>query len=63
MDLYLAFTNITEQVNIYDVYGICYNSTNSSEDNSDIGYSKVGNQLKSYKKSFTASDYTPWAKL
>lgn len=26
-----------------------------------MGLTKVGNELKAYKKGFTAMDYTPWA--
>jgi hypothetical protein len=71
MNLFNNFTDLTEQINIYDVFGVCYNTTPSVEENnsnsvlstSDIGFSKVGNQLKAYKKYFTAADYTPWAKI
>jgi len=60
---------MTEKVNVYDIYGICYDTSSKVENmnkhtifsSGDIGFSKVGNQLKAYRKHYTAADYTSWA--
>lgn len=54
-------------INIYDVYGKCWKSGSQPNNqfelyaaNSDMGFAKVGNSIKAYKKFFTAEDYTPF---
>lgn len=64
-DLMNTFNNLVSNINVYDVYGICYGSGARSDafelySSSDMGISKVANGLKTYKKSFTAADYTPF---
>jgi hypothetical protein len=66
-DLMTKFNNLVSDINVYDVYGICYQNGMSSKSDafnlyssSDIGFSKVSDSLKAYKKSFTAADYTPF---
>jgi len=56
------FEELTENINVYDVFRKCYTSTTGlemyGEDN--FGVAKVGNELKTYKKYYTAQDYSPW---
>lgn len=64
-DLMTRFNDLTSQINIYDIYGICYASGAKNDQftlysSSDMGLSKVGNEIKPYKKSFTSADYTPF---
>jgi len=63
------FNDLTQRINVYDVYGKCYaagvGSSSKSDafhlySSSDMGLSKVGNEIKAYKKSYTAADYTPF---
>jgi hypothetical protein len=59
------FNDLTSQINIYDIYGICYATGSKSDQftlysSSDMGLSKVGNEIKPYKKSYSAADYTPF---
>lgn len=58
-----------EDINIYDVYGICYptpppQKENSfelyGEDSTHHGHALVGDEIKRYKKYYTQADYTPW---
>jgi len=68
---FIRFSELTSDINVYDVYGICYSSgsTNSSASKNDkfklydskVGLTKLGNEIKTYKKSWTAKEYTPWA--
>ena len=68
MDLYDKFAADVDKVNVYDIFGYCYGLP--TEDGShkqfampgEKGLVKVGNEIKSYKKVFTAADYTPWAR-
>jgi hypothetical protein len=65
----MRFLDLTTDINIYDVYGICYQDGNGAfnsdkfqlYESKEIGISRVGSEMKTYKKSFTARDYTPWA--
>ena len=56
------FNELTANINTYDVFRKCWSTTTGmqmySEDN--FGLAKVGNELKPYKKYYTAADYTPW---
>lgn len=63
------FNDLTTQINVYDVYGKCWPASSSAgrsdpfqlySSNSDMGLSRVGDNIKAYKKSFTAADYTPF---
>jgi serine carboxypeptidase-like clade 1 len=64
-----TFNDLTSSINIYDVYGICYMNGGAENQDSDkfelystsnLGMAKVGDEIKTYKKSYTAADYTPW---
>jgi len=61
----MKFETLVEKVNIYNIFGYCYglNETEASTRASpnDMGFSVVNGQIKTYKKGFTADDYTPWA--
>lgn len=56
------FQQMTQGINTYDVYRKCYGFTPgmSMYDSDNFGMTKVGNEVKSYKKFYTAADYTPW---
>ena len=59
------FQALVAHVNIYDVYGTCYSSGMKNDKfelyaSSDMGMVKVGNEIKTYKKTYTAADYTPF---
>jgi carboxypeptidase C (cathepsin A) len=59
------FNNLVTNINVYDVYGICYQNGLRSEafelySSEDMGFSKVNNGLKTFKKTYTAADYTPF---
>ena len=55
-----------DQVNIYDIFGYCYPTSpdeallHSLYGENNRGLAVVGQELKTYKKFWTASDYTPW---
>ena len=59
--VFTNFTTLTDQVNVYDIYGICYETTENPQYSydifatSDIGFAKVGNELKKYKKVATSA--------
>jgi carboxypeptidase C (cathepsin A) len=58
------FNTLVQDVNIYNIFGFCYGLDPSSSNvfkSNEIGITSVGGQIKTYKKSFTADDYTPWA--
>lgn len=65
-DVFNNFTAMTENVNVYDIYGICYNATSEPKYSYDIfttsetAFRKLGNSLRTHRKYFTAMDYTPW---
>jgi serine carboxypeptidase-like clade 2 len=54
------------KVNIYDIFGTCWGlkPTDGSEhivtEPNERGFAVVGGQLKTFKKVYTAADYTPW---
>ena len=55
-----------DKVNIYDIFGYCYPAPpdeallHSLYGSNNRGLAVVGQELKTYKKFYTASDYTPW---
>ena len=64
-DLLTKFNNLVTNINVYDVYGTCYQNGVRSEafelySANDLGFAKVNNGLKAYKKTYTAADYTPF---
>ena len=56
------FEELTQNINVYDVFRKCYSSTTGLEmySGDNFGMAKVGNELKPYKKYYTAADYSPW---
>jgi hypothetical protein len=66
MDLFDKFSVDVEDINVYNIFGECYGlpGKNGKKVGSahERGLVKVGNELKSYKKYYTAADYTPWLK-
>lgn len=67
LDLFDRFNNFTDKVNIYNIFGYCYGlpSEDGSHENFaksyEMGFTTVNGHLKTFKKSFSARDYTPWA--
>jgi len=67
LDLLNKFDDAVADLNVYDIFGTCWGL--EAEDDSHLnlyhagekGIKAIGRQLKSYKKVFTAADYTPWA--
>ena len=65
MTLYENFAESVNNVNVYDITGTCWGLP--SEEGQPFtkagekGLTEVGGTLKSYKKNFSARDYTPWA--
>jgi hypothetical protein len=56
---------LTNRINVYDVYGECYAPGAKSDKfeiyaTSDMGLSKIGDEIKAYKKTYTAADLTPF---
>lgn len=54
-----------ENINVYDLFGLCYGATSGGEKNKvmsdgDIGMSVVGGTIRAYKRGYSARDYTPW---
>ena len=65
MNLYDTFASAVEKVNVYDIFGYCYGLPKNQKEHAlhhERGLTAVNGQIKSYKKSFTAADYTPWAR-
>jgi cathepsin A (carboxypeptidase C) len=65
-ELFLQFQINIQGINIYNIFGKCFGVDPESkptlyDTESDIGYSKVGNDILTYKKTATQRDYTPWA--
>eukprot|EP00347_Sterkiella_histriomuscorum_P004769 403359180 len=61
-----SFDSLTSNINVYDVFGKCYNSNEFMQlydTNSDFRLTKIDGQIKASKKFFTSTDYTPWVKL
>jgi hypothetical protein len=59
------FNALTTRINVYDVYGECYapgplNSSFELYSSSDMSFAKVGNEIKGFKNTYTAADYTPF---
>ena len=61
---------MTTDINIYNVYGYCYDTTPPSSNEeafemyqaeSQVGFQVVDGELRTYKKYATPQDYTPWA--
>lgn len=64
-DLMNKFNNLVADINVYDVYGICYSSGMKNDafelySSNDIGFTKVASDIKAYKKSYSSADYTPF---
>lgn len=69
-EYFVYFQSLVQGINVYNVYGKCYGVEEDSKiepslyaSNSDIGFTKVGNEIKTYKKSASAADYTSWVTL
>lgn len=66
MDLYTKFSDDTDKVNIYNIFGYCWGlptddgSHKNLASSDDMGITQVGGQIKTYKKAFSPRDYTPW---
>jgi hypothetical protein len=65
-DLYDRFAKDTQWINIYDIFGTCWGADEQKEKMRmygahEKGLQVVGGEIKSYKKSATYKDYTPWA--
>lgn len=58
------FGDLTQDINVYDVFGKCYKSASLFEQygQSEFGLLKSDSGLTAYKRFFTAQDYTPWVK-
>jgi len=56
------FQQLTAGINGYDVFRHCYLPDNGlmMYDSDNFGISKIGNEIKTYKKYYTSEDYTPW---
>jgi len=67
MDLMTKFSDDTDKVNVYNIFGYCWGlptedgSHKSIPKEGELGLTAVGGQIKTYKKVFTQKDYTPWA--
>lgn len=63
-DLYNEWGNLTDSVNIYDIFGTCYGNSNDSSSKwhsgNDFGLKMTGGKIQPYRKAFTTADYTPW---
>lgn len=67
---YENFSKVTTGagINVYDVYGICYPAPTEKTQNDsfeiyeskEVGITKIGNEIKTYKRQMSAKDYTPW---
>jgi hypothetical protein len=61
---FLAFQALTQNINVYNIYGKCFGLDESRNpklyESSDLGFTKVGNEIKTYKRYATPADYTPW---
>jgi serine carboxypeptidase-like clade 1 len=67
MSYFLDFRYMVDGINVYNIYGKCYGVEPDSsskpelyDTQSDVGFVKVGNEIKKYKRYATVSDYTPW---
>lgn len=59
------FDSLTASVNVYDVYGKCYSPDGKSamslyDTLQSTGFTKIGNEIKTYQKFFSSNDYTPF---
>ena len=61
------FNELTANINVYDIYGICYPPASALKSifvqlysTSNMGLAKVGNTIKAFKKVYTIKDYTPF---
>jgi len=65
MDLYETFVASINDVNIYDILGTCWGLPTEEghpfTKAGERGMTSVGGSIKTYKKNFSAGDYTPWA--
>jgi carboxypeptidase C (cathepsin A) len=63
-DLYWEWSNLTDQVNVYDIFGTCYGAKNDSSSKwysgNDYGLKMKNGKIQPYRKAFTQADYTPW---
>lgn len=67
---FLAFQYLTSGVNVYNIYGKCFGVEPESKakpemyaTKSDVGFKKVGNEIKTYKRFASQHDYTPWLNI
>lgn len=68
--LYDKWQTVTQDVNIYDIFGYCYKTDDEFAHSSLKPYhwdtrkelAVVGGQPKAHKKFFTADEYTPWVR-
>jgi hypothetical protein len=70
MDLYSVFANATTDIDIYNIFGYCYGLPDPNATQNEMhlavpghkerGLTVVSGHLKSYKKTFSQKDYTPW---
>jgi len=62
------FNYAVKDINVYNILGTCYGLPETPADANqfykagDLGRTMVNGQLKTYKKGFTAAEYTPWIK-
>ena len=64
MNLYGKFNDDVSMVNIYNIFGYCYGlpgNEKKAPEPTSRGLMAIEGQLKSYKKTFSERDYTPWA--
>lgn len=63
-EMFNKFDNYVSKVNIYNIFGYCYGLKADHPDAvapNEMGFAVVNGQIKTFKKGFTAYDYTPWA--
>jgi len=65
MTLYETFADSVTDINVYDILGTCWGLPTEEgkpfTQAREKGLTTVGGTVKSFKKNFTAGDYTPWA--
>jgi len=60
------FSDAVEKINVYDIFGTCWGLGDTQEKTysaNDIGIKAIAGKLHTYKKVFTAAQYTPWVSL
>lgn len=59
---YTRFAELTSNINVYDVYGKCYDATTGCAPpsyNSD-GKPRLQSAAETHRRAYTAQEYTPW---